>query len=157
MRIKEIVKMVASPQISITIKRLGHIILIEGTGGSVTFYPNDKDKTYNAIVAKCEELGSDLSIDNEDFETKYERHNIDIQLTEIYKQYYEQRETRKVSDAEHLVNLAASEIKEQFIDQTGMHYVVIERDDHREILNMDYQEYDLFLSHIYITALKIRF
>jgi hypothetical protein len=152
MRIKEIAKMVASPQISITIKRLGHIILIEGTGVSVTFYPNDKNMTYNAILAKCVELGSDLSIDKDDFDAKYERHNIDIQLTGIYKQYYEERETRQVSDAEHLVNLAASQITEQFIDQTGAYYAVIDRDDHREILNMDYQEFDLFLSQIFYTS-----
>ena len=45
-----------------------------------------------------------------------------------------------------------AEIKEQFTDQTGSFYAAIERDGHREILNMDYQEFDLFLSNIFYNS-----
>lgn len=65
--IKRIAEM-AAPQISTTICRSGFIIEIEGTWASVTFYPYDKDKTY-AIVAKCKELGQDLTADVQKFKS----------------------------------------------------------------------------------------
>jgi hypothetical protein len=140
----------AFPQITITVKRVGFLVIIEGTGASITFHPNDKDRTYDAIIHKCKELGYDLTADNSnDPDAKYQRQNIEMQLTEIYKDYYLERENKLISDAEHLINLAASEIKAQFKDQTGQHYVQIERDGHNEILNMDYEEFNLFLSSIY--------
>ena|SRR5215211_4651456 len=105
----------ASLQISTTIKRVGHIIEIEGTGTSVTFLPNDKDKTYDAILAKCKELGTNLTLEedsqSQDLDVKEERHNIDIQLTQIYTEYYEQREKKQISDAQHLFSLVIGEIK----------------------------------------------
>lgn len=52
-------KMTEVPQVSTTIRRSGYIIEIEGMGASLTFYPYDKDRTYNAILAKCKELGQD--------------------------------------------------------------------------------------------------
>jgi hypothetical protein len=131
------------------------MIEIEGTGASVTFYPNDRDKTYEAILAKCKELGTDLTLGGDDgkeqdSDVKYERHNIDTQLTQIYREYYEEREKKQISDALHLFNLAMGEFRgEQFKDQTGAYYAVIEKDNHKEILNMDHQEFDLFLSNLF--------
>jgi hypothetical protein len=110
---------------------MGHIIEIEGTGTSVTFLPNDKDKTYEAILAKCKELGTDFTLEedsqNQDLDIKEERRNIDIQLTQIYMEYYEQREKKQISDAQHLFSLAMGEIKEQFKDQTGAYYATVEK------------------------------
>ena len=48
--------------LSILIKRSGFILEIERTGASVTFYAYDKDKTFDAIISKCRELGLDLTI-----------------------------------------------------------------------------------------------
>ena len=121
--------------------RQGYLIIVEGLNSSVTFYPNDKDKTFGALIGALKELGSDLAPD--------EIHNLDIQVTNIYKEYYEQRANKKIADSEHLFLLVSSEIKEQFTDQTGAFYAAIERDGHREILNMDYEEFDLFLSNIF--------
>ena len=39
-----------------------------------------------------------------------ELRDIDVQLTEIYKDYSEERDKHKVSDAEHLVYIARSQI-----------------------------------------------
>jgi|SRR5215831_13422230 len=95
-------------EISVKIIRHGRLIIIEGLETSVTFYPNDKGRTFDALVDKLRDLGS--------VQSQEETHNLDVQLTNIYKEYYEQRENKIVSDAEHLVLLAASEIKEQFKD-----------------------------------------
>jgi hypothetical protein len=78
-----------------------------------------------------------------------EIHSLDIQLTNIYKEYYDQRAKKRISDSEHLFLLASSEIKEQYMDQTGAFYAIIEREGHKEVLNMDYQDFDLFLSNIF--------
>jgi hypothetical protein len=121
-------------EISTTVIRQGCLIIVEGLNSSVTFYPNDKDKSFDALIGALRELGSDLAPD--------EIHNLDVQVTNIYKEYYEQRASKKTSDSEHLFLLASSEIKEQFTDQTGSFYAAIERDGHREILNMDYQNFD---------------
>jgi hypothetical protein len=48
-----------------------------------------------------------------------------------------------------LFSLVIGEIKEQFKDQTGAYYAVVEKGDHKEVLNMDHQEFDLFLSKIF--------
>ncbi len=87
------INITSSPLLSVTIKRSGFLIEIEGTGSSVTFYPYDKDRTFEAIIEKCKELGDDLTLVSKDH--KYysaiitERHNIDIQLTQIYEKYYD--------------------------------------------------------------------
>ena len=128
-------------ELSVSICRQGFLIVVESLGCSVTFYPNDKDKTFNAIVAKLKELGSDVS--------DHERMNLDVQLTNVYKEYYEERADKKISDAQHLLNLAAAEIKEQFRDETGAFYLIIEKDQHKEILNMDYQEFDFLMTNIF--------
>jgi hypothetical protein len=130
--------------VTISISRQGFLIIVDGIGCSVTFYPTDKDKTFNAVVDKLKELGSDVS--------DHERMNLDVQLTNVYKEYYEQRADKKISDAQHLINLAAAEIKEQFRDETGALYVIIEKDQHKEILNMDYQEFDMFMSNIFYNS-----
>lgn len=44
------------------------------------------------------------------------------------------------------------EIKEQFKDQTGAYYAIVEKGDHKEALNMDHQEFDLFLSNIFYNS-----
>jgi energy-coupling factor transporter ATP-binding protein EcfA2 len=131
-------------EISTTVNRQGYLIIIGGLNCSVTFYPNDKDKTFNTLINKLKELGSDVS--------DHERMNIDVQLTNIYKEYYQQRAENKISDAQHLVNLAAAEIKDQFTDETGAFYVIIDRDGHKELLNMDYQKFDLFMSSIFYNS-----
>ncbi|MDQ6865618.1 MAG: hypothetical protein M3044_17545 [Thermoproteota archaeon] len=131
-------------EISTTVNRQGNLIIIGGLNCSVTFYPNDKDKTFNTLINKLKELGSDVS--------DHERLNIDVQLTNIYKEYYQERAENKISDAQHLVNLGAAEIKDQFTDETGAFYVIIERDGHKELLNMDYQKFDLFMSSIFYNS-----
>jgi hypothetical protein len=128
-------------EISTNVIRQGCLIIVEGLNSSITFYPNDKDKTFGALIGGLKELGSDLAPDD--------LHNLDVQVTNIYKEYYEQRANKKTSDSEHLFLLASSEIKDQFTDQTGSFYATIERNGHREILNMDYQEFDLYLSNIF--------
>jgi hypothetical protein len=130
--------------VTISISRQGFLVLVDGLGCSVTFYPNDKDQTFNALTCRLKELGTDVS--------EHERLNLDVQLTNIYKEYYEQRANKKISDAQHLVNLAAAEIKNQFTDETGAFYVIIERDGHKEVLNIDYQEFDLFMSNIFYNS-----
>ncbi len=131
-------------ELSVSICRQGFLIILESLGCSVTFYPIDKDKTFNAVVDKLKELGSDVS--------DHERMNLDVQLTNVYKEYYEHRADKKISDAQHLIILAAAEIKEQFKDETGAFYVIIEKDRHNEILNMDSQEFDLFMSNIFYNS-----
>lgn len=133
--------MIRMIEVSVTIVRHGRLIIIEGINASVTFYPNDRDKTVKALMDKFKELEYDQS--------QSEINDLDVQLTNIYKEYYEQREKRKISDAEHLVLLAAGEIKGQFRDETGAYYAVIEKNDHKEILNMDYEQFHLFLSKLF--------
>lgn len=51
-----------------------------------------------------------------------------------------------------MVNLAKSQIKEQFRDQTGAIYFVIERDGHDEMLKSNSNEFDRYLSRLYYDA-----
>jgi hypothetical protein len=78
-----------------------------------------------------------------------ERHNIDVQLTDIYKEYYEKLEAREIRDEDQLLILANSQIKHRFRDQTDRFYAVILREgngkNHQEIVNMDYEKFDQFL------------
>ena len=69
--------------ISTTVTRQGNLIIVEGLNSSVKFYPNDKDKTFGALIGRLKELGSDLAPDR--------LHDLDVQLTTIYQVYYEQR------------------------------------------------------------------
>jgi hypothetical protein len=148
--------MANAPQVSATIKRSGFIVEIEGTGASVTFYPYDKDKTFDAVIAKCKELGDDLTLINKDHKDHSdiitERHNIDIQLTEIYKKFYDDLEKKVIRDEELLLIIANSQIKNRFIDQTGRFYAVIQKKNdgsQQEIVNVDYEEFDRFLIKIF--------
>ena len=75
---------------------------------SVTFHPLDFDKTYNIIILRCNELYPGYQFSDT------ELRDINVQLTEIYKDYAEDRDKHRVSDAEHLVYLARSQIKQQF-------------------------------------------
>jgi hypothetical protein len=117
--------MTEAPQVSTTLRRSGFIIEIEGTGSSVTFYPYDKDRTYEAILKKCKELGQDLMSDINNDDIHWERHNIDIQLTEIYQEYYSELENKNISDEEQLLIIAHSRVKETFQDQSGKFYAVL--------------------------------
>jgi hypothetical protein len=74
--------------VDVTIKRIGHIIEIEGTGASINFYPKNYDKTLNALVTKCKELQPDLASDKP--EPEYLKRSVEIQLTEIYKEYQQE-------------------------------------------------------------------
>jgi hypothetical protein len=47
------------------------------------------------------------------------------------------------------VNLAISQIKQQFRDQTGVFYVVIEKNGHKELLNMNSEEFNRYLSRLF--------
>ncbi len=141
-------------QISTTIVRSGFIIEIEGTGASVTFHPYDKDKTYDSVIAKCKELGQDLTLDRQNPEVQTERHNIDIQLTEIYKEYYEGVANRRIKEEDQLLIIANSLIKRKFQDQTGKFYVVIEKDNHDELVDVDYQEFDSLLAKMFFQTEK---
>ena len=128
---------------TVILKRNHHLIEIESPDAGVTFHPLDFDKTYKAIISKCNELY--LGYQFSDTELR----DIDVQLTEIYKDYSEERDKHKVSDAEHLVYLAKSQIKQQFRDQTGAYYVIIERNGHDDLLKMSSEEFNRYLSRLY--------
>ena len=135
-----------SDSMTVRLIRNRHLIEIESPDASVTFHPLDFDKTYKAIISKCNELY--LGYQFSDTELR----DIDVQLTEIYKDYSEERDKHKVSDAEHLVYIARSQIKQQFRDQTGAFYVVIERNDHDELLKMSSEEFNRYLSRLYFDS-----
>jgi hypothetical protein len=86
-------------EISTNVIRQGYLIIVEGLNTSATFYPNDKDKTFDALICRLIELGSGI--------TRDEIHNLDSQVTNIYKEYYEDRANNKIADSEHLLLLAA--------------------------------------------------
>jgi hypothetical protein len=132
-----------SESMTVRLIRNHHLIEIESPDASVTFHPLDFDKTYKAIILKCNELY--LGYQFSDTELR----DIDVQLTEIYKDYAEERDKHKVTDAEHLVYLAKSQIKQQFRDQTGAFYAVIERNGHDELLKMSSEEFNRYLSRLY--------
>jgi hypothetical protein len=132
-----------SESVMVRLKRIHGMIEIENPDASVTFHPNDFDKTYNAIITKCSELYPDYVL------TAMELRDIDFQLNEIYKDYVEDRNKHKISDAEHLVYLAESHIKEQFRDHTGAFQVVIEKDGHDEMLKLGSDEFDRYLSKLF--------
>ena len=129
---------------TINVTRHGPIIIIEGLDSSVTFHPNDKDKTFNTLINKLKELGAEQS--------QYDIRNVDGRLTRIYSEYHKERSSKRVSDAEHLVLLASGEIKDQFRDETGAFYAIIEKGGHKEIVNMDYEQYDLFLTKLFYSS-----
>ena len=80
---------------------------------SVTFHPTDPDKTFSAIITRCKSLYPGYQW------TEIQYRDIDRQLTDSYKDYDESRNKRRISEADHLVNLAMPQIKQQFRDQTG--------------------------------------
>jgi hypothetical protein len=125
------------------LKRIGHLIEIEDPDLSVTFHPTDPDKTSAAIITRCAELYPGYQW------TEIQYRDIDRQLTEIYKDYDESRNKRRITEADHLVNLAMSHIKQQFKDQTGAFYAVIEKNDHNELLDMNSKEFGRYLSKLY--------
>ena len=129
--------------VTVILKRNHHLIEIESPDMGVTFHPLDFDKTYNTIILRCNELYPGYQFSDT------ELRDIDVQLTEIYKDYAEERDKHKVSDAEHLVYLAKSQIQRQFKDQTGAFYAVIEKNGHDEMLNMKSEEFDRYLSKLY--------
>ena len=128
------------------LKRTGYLIEVEDPDLSVTFYPTDIDKTHEAIILRFNELypGNQL--------LDIQLRDINVQLAEIYKDYDEARKKHKVKDAEHLVYLAISQIKEQFRDQTGAFYFVVERDGYDEMLKSSSDEFDRYLSRLYHDA-----
>jgi hypothetical protein len=109
--------MTEAPQVSTTIIRIGSIIEIEGTGASITFYPYDKDKTYYDLIEKLKDLGQDLTSNIDDDEVRWERRNIDIQLTEIYEEYFQSLQRKQINDEDHLLIVANAQIKHKFQDQ----------------------------------------
>lgn len=88
-----------------------------------------------------------------------ERHNIDIQLTEIYEHYYEQVANRTIKDEDQLLIIANSLIKHKFLDQSGKFYVVVENDNHDEIIDVEYQEFDSvpLVKHVLIRSHFLKF
>ena len=135
-----------SESMTVRLKRNHHLIEIESPDASVTFHPLDFDKTYKAIILKCNELY--LGYQFSDTELR----DIDVQLTEFYKDYAEERDKHNVSDAEHLVYLAKSQIKQQFRDQTGAFYAVIERNGHDELFKISSEEFNRYLSRLYFDS-----
>lgn len=132
-----------SESVMVRLKRTRYMIELDSPDVNVTFHPNEIDKTYNSIVSKCAELYPDYAL------TETELRDIDFQLREIYRDYDEERNKHSIRDEEHLVYLAKSQINEQFIDQTGSFYAVIEKDGHNEMLNMDSEEFDMYLCRLY--------
>jgi hypothetical protein len=84
-------------QLDVTIKRSGNIVEIEHTGTSVNFDPKDYDKTLNALIDRCKELEPGLASDKEGF--NYLKNSLQIQLTQIYKDY--QEEENKEFNSKH--------------------------------------------------------
>jgi hypothetical protein len=72
-------------QLEITFKRTGRIVEIVGTGTSVNFSPTDYSKTLNAIIEKLIEMQPDLASDKK--QLMYQKQSAEAQLTEIYKEY----------------------------------------------------------------------
>jgi hypothetical protein len=132
--------------VTVRLKRNRYLIEIENPDACVTFHPLDIDKTYKAIILKCSELYFGYQFSDA------ELRDIDVQLTEIYNDYAEERDKHKVSDAEHLVYLAKSQIKQQFRDQTGAFYAVIERNGHDELFKMGSEEFKRCLSKLYFDS-----
>jgi hypothetical protein len=135
-----------SESVAVRLKRNRYLIEIESPDATVTFHPLDFDKTYKAIISKCAELY--LGYKFSDIELR----DIDFQLNEIYKDYTEERDKHRVTDAEHLVYLARSQIKQQFRDQTGGFYAVIERNGHDDLLKMSSEEFNRYLSRLYFDS-----
>jgi hypothetical protein len=132
------------------LKRIGHLTEVEDPDVTVTFHPTNIDKTYDATISKCKELYPGYPL------TEIQRRDIDVQLTEIYKDYDEGRNKRRITEAEHLVNLAMSQIKRQFKDQTGAFYAAIEQNGHDELLNMNSDEFSRYLCKLYYDAAENR-
>jgi hypothetical protein len=135
-----------SETVTTRLKRTGHLIEVEDPDVTVTFHPTNIDKTYDAIISKCKELYPGYPL------TEIQFRDIDVQLAEIYKDYDEGKNKRWITEAEHLVNLAMSQIKLQFKDQTGAFYAVIERNNHDELVNMNSEEFSRYLSKLYYGA-----
>jgi hypothetical protein len=72
-------------QVDVIIKRIGHIVVIEGSGISVNFDPKNYNKTLNALIDSCKLLQPDLVSDKDEMD--YLTRSVQIQLTEIYKEY----------------------------------------------------------------------
>ena len=125
------------------LQRIGHLIEIEDPDLSVTFHPTDPDKTFAAIISKCDDLYPGYQW------TEIQHRDIDRQLSEIYKDYDESRNKRRITEADHLVNLAMSHLKQQFKDQTGAFYAIIEKNGHDELLDMNSKEFNRYLSKLY--------
>jgi hypothetical protein len=79
--------------VDVKIRRVGHIIEIEGLGASVNFQPKNYDKTLDALIDRCIELQPDLTSDKEEMD--YLRRGIENQLTEIYKDYEQESSSGK--------------------------------------------------------------
>lgn len=131
---------------TVRLNRTRYSIEVESPDITVTFHPNDYDRTYNSITSKCSELYPGYQF------TEIELRDIEVQLTEIYRDYAEDRNKRKIGDGEHLLYLARSQIKQQFRDQTGAIYAVIERDGHDELLKMNSDEFDRYLGKLFFDA-----
>jgi hypothetical protein len=125
------------------LKRINHLIEVEDPDLSVTFHPTDPDKTFSALITRCNELYPGYQW------TEIQYRDIDRQLAEIYKDYDESRNKRRISEADHLVNLAMSRIKRQFKDQTGAFYAVVEKNGHDELLDMNSEAFNRYLSKLF--------
>jgi len=79
-------------QVDVRINKIGHIVEIEGLGISVNFDPKNYRNTMNALVDSCKELQPDLASDKEAI--AYLTRSIQIQLTEIYKDYEQEKESK---------------------------------------------------------------
>lgn len=80
-----------SKTVTTRLKRIGYLIEAENPDLSVTFHPTNIDKTNAAIVSKYDDLYSGYQW------TDIQLRDIDVQLTEIYKDYDEARKKHKVS------------------------------------------------------------
>lgn len=79
--------------VDVKIRRVGHIVEIEGLGTSVNFHPKNYDKTLNALIDRCIELQPDLLSNKAEMD--YLKQSIQIQLTEIYKDYEQESRSGK--------------------------------------------------------------
>lgn len=83
--------------LEVKIHREGLLIILDNTGSSVSFNPRSIDKTFNAVIAKCLELDSSYSNDNQALEAL--RRSIDLQLTQIYREYEAAKATGTLEEA----------------------------------------------------------
>jgi len=134
------------PRISHTLKRIGHVVVVEDLGVGVTFHPNNRDLTFNMLLHKLKDYGDDVT--GNDQASVNERHNLDKQLEGIYTVWNAELVNRKVSEQEELATYVLGFVKHRFRDDEGKYYAVISKENHLETLDMESEDFKAFVSRV---------